>query len=47
MNTVLAELGRRYMERWVALLVLPGLLYVAGAAVASGWGTRTGRTSAV
>ncbi|MFB6977207.1 hypothetical protein [Streptomyces scopuliridis] len=34
MNAVLAELGRRYMERWVALLVLPGLLYVVGAAVA-------------
>ncbi|MCD9144946.1 hypothetical protein [Streptomyces albireticuli] len=34
MNTVLAELGRRYVERWVAVLVLPGLLYVAGAVAA-------------
>ncbi|GEC08278.1 hypothetical protein SSP24_59330 [Streptomyces spinoverrucosus] len=34
MNAVLVELGRRYVERWMALLVLPGLLYVAGAAAA-------------
>ncbi|NUR42210.1 MAG: hypothetical protein HOV73_19190 [Streptomyces sp.] len=34
MNTVVAELGRKYVERWVAMLVLPGLLYVAGAAAA-------------
>lgn len=34
MNTVLVELGRKYVERWVALLVLPGLLYVAGVTVA-------------
>ncbi|GAB2732963.1 hypothetical protein [Streptomyces bullii] len=34
MNAVLAELGRKYVERWVTLLVLPGLLYVAGAAAA-------------
>jgi hypothetical protein len=31
MGTVLAELGRRYAERWVSLLVLPGLLFVAAA----------------
>src|SRR5688500_4127685 len=34
MTTVLAELGRKYVERWVGLLVLPGLLYVAGAVAA-------------
>jgi hypothetical protein len=34
MNSVLAELGRRYVERWAALLVLPGLLYVSGAVAA-------------
>ncbi|MFG3662069.1 hypothetical protein [Streptomyces sp. NPDC047706] len=34
MNAVLVELGRTYVERWMTLLVLPGLLYVAGAAVA-------------
>ncbi|MFF7769104.1 hypothetical protein ACFZC7_21665 [Streptomyces massasporeus] len=28
MNTVLAELGKRLAERWVTLLVLPGLLHV-------------------
>ncbi|GAB2873878.1 hypothetical protein GCM10027074_47060 [Streptomyces deserti] len=40
MNAVLAELGRKYVERWVALLVLPGLLYVAGAAAAYRLGHR-------
>ncbi|MFJ3668116.1 hypothetical protein ACIPSE_16905 [Streptomyces sp. NPDC090106] len=34
MNTVLAELGRKYAERWVTLLLLPGTLYVAGTAAA-------------
>ena len=29
MGTVLAELGKKYTERWVALLVLPGLMFVA------------------
>jgi hypothetical protein len=46
MSTVLAELGRRCVERWVTMLVLPGLLYVAGAAVAYRLGQRTGRISA-
>ncbi|MEU7109477.1 hypothetical protein ABZ951_31185, partial [Streptomyces sp. NPDC046215] len=34
MSTVLAELGRRYLDRWMAVLVLPGLLFVAGTAAA-------------
>jgi hypothetical protein len=29
MSIVLAELGKKYAERWVSLLVLPGLLFVA------------------
>jgi hypothetical protein len=39
-STFLTELGRRFAERWVSLLVLPGLLYagaLAAAAVLGGW----------
>ncbi|WP_149182138.1 hypothetical protein [Streptomyces sp. TRM49041] len=38
MTTLLSELGKKLAERWVALLVLPGLLYVgvAGAALRLG-----------
>lgn len=35
MGTVLAELGRKYAERWVSLLVLPGLLFVAAVVTAT------------
>lgn len=34
MGTLVGEFGRRVMERWAALLVLPGLLYVLAAAAA-------------
>lgn len=40
MTGFLAELGKRLAERWMSLLVLPGLLYVgsfAVAATAAGW----------
>lgn len=40
MNTALAELGRRYLERWVAVLVLPGLLFVASVVTARRLGHR-------
>lgn len=38
MNTVLAELGRKYTERWVSMLVLPGLLFVAAVFTAAALG---------
>ncbi|MFG2004246.1 hypothetical protein ACGFNU_34310 [Spirillospora sp. NPDC048911] len=34
MNGFLAEVGKKLAERWLALLALPGLLYLATAAVA-------------
>lgn len=42
MSAVLAELGGRFADRWAAVLVLPGLFYVLGAAAAvrlghTGW----------
>jgi hypothetical protein len=45
MSIVLAELGRKYAERWVSLLVLPGLLFVAAvlAAVTLGHSLDIGR----
>ncbi len=33
MTAVLAEVGKRLLDRWLTLLVLPGLLYVAAAVV--------------
>ncbi|GAA1393474.1 hypothetical protein ACFQZ4_37855 [Catellatospora coxensis] len=38
MSTVLAELGKKYAERWVSLLVLPGLLFVAAVFAATALG---------
>jgi hypothetical protein len=45
MSTVLAEMGKKYAERWVSLLVLPGLLFVAAvlAAIALGHSLDVGR----
>lgn len=40
MNAFLGELGKRFAERWLALLVLPGALYVAALTVASVLGHR-------
>ncbi|MGP4112437.1 hypothetical protein ACTWP5_16195 [Streptomyces sp. 4N509B] len=40
MSGVLAELGRRFAERWFTLLVLPGLFYAGVAAVAFTLGQR-------
>lgn len=40
MTTVLAEVGRRLLDRWLTLLVLPGLLYVASAIVGTYLGHR-------
>ncbi|KNE83881.1 MULTISPECIES: hypothetical protein [Streptomyces] len=34
MNTLLGELGKKLAERWVSLLALPGLLYLATATIA-------------
>lgn len=38
MNTVLAELGKKYAARWASLLVLPGLLFVAAVFAATALG---------
>jgi hypothetical protein len=35
MNAMLAELGKKYAERWVSLLVLPGLLFVTAVLAAT------------
>lgn len=40
MNAFLGELGKKLAERWLTLLVLPGLLYVAVVAVAGILGQR-------
>ncbi|MGR4880216.1 hypothetical protein ACIPUC_12365 [Streptomyces sp. LARHCF249] len=40
MNAFLGELGKRFAERWLALLVLPGALFVAAVTVASVLGHR-------
>lgn len=34
MSALVAELGTRFAERWAAMLVLPGLIFVVGAAAA-------------
>jgi hypothetical protein len=39
-NTLVTELGKKLAERWVALLVLPGLLFTATAAAAAVLGHR-------
>lgn len=50
MNTFLGELGKRLAERWLTLLVLPGVLYLAVAFIARALGqahpTDTARVSA-
>jgi hypothetical protein len=40
MNAFLAELGKRFAERWMALLVVPGVLYTALVMAASRLGQR-------
>lgn len=35
MNAFLGELGKKLAERWLTLLVLPGLLYITVITVAS------------
>ncbi|MGP3683603.1 hypothetical protein ACTVZO_02655 [Streptomyces sp. IBSNAI002] len=40
MNAFLGELGKRFAERWLALLVLPGALFVAAVTIASVLGHR-------
>ncbi|MBT2454574.1 hypothetical protein J7E98_07170, partial [Streptomyces sp. ISL-86] len=40
MNAFLGEPGKRFAERWLALLLLPGALFVAAAAVAGALGQR-------
>ncbi|MER5626420.1 hypothetical protein ABT061_35860 [Streptosporangium sp. NPDC002544] len=41
MNGFLSEIGKKLAERWVTLLALPGLLYLAAAMVGH---TRAGLT---